>query len=223
MLLFAQRRGRWLWTAATIALCGLLLFNNGVYLPGQPTPRFFLEKGELARAAWWRAAFYFHLIGASVCLLAGLPLMFPAWTRRHPVAHRRLGELYINAVLWMGAPGGLLLAPVAKGGVWGTAGFAVAGVLWWATTWSGYVAIRRGDLDRHIREMLRSYSLALSAPAFRVFQVSLFVAGVGDELNYLVSLWLSVAFSLWLAETSWRRRPRHVVTGGAPSLLGATR
>jgi len=127
--------------------------------------------------------------------------MFPAWTRRHPAWHRRLGYVYLNAVLWMAAPSGLVLALVAKGGLWGTAGFAVAGVLWWHTTWSGYRAIRRGDVAAHVRAMVRSYSWALSAPAFRVIQTAVFLLGMEDAPSYVISLWLSIAASVWLAES----------------------
>ena len=127
--------------------------------------------------------------------------MFPEWTRRHPAWHRTLGYTYLNAVLWMAAPSGLALALTAKGGLWGTIGFALAGLLWWHTTWSGYRAIRRGDLPAHVRAMVRSYCWALSAPAFRIIQVVLFLFGLDDGSNYIVSLWLSIAASVWLAES----------------------
>ena len=201
MILYSGMRGAFWWTVATVAICGLVLFNNVIYFDGGPTPRFLLEKGDWARHPLWLAAFYFHVIGASVCLAVGLPLMIPSWTRRYPAWHRRLGYLYINAVLWMAAPTGLVMAPVAKGGWWGAAGFGLAGVLWWHSTWSGYRAIRHGNLAAHVRGMVRSYSLALSAPAFRVFQVLLFGCGLDDHTNYLVSLWLSIAASVWLAES----------------------
>jgi hypothetical protein len=54
--------------------------------------------------------------------------------------------------------------------------------------------------------MVRSYSLALSAPIFRAFQAALYLAGCDDDLNYIVSLWLSLAASVWLAESCLHRR-----------------
>jgi len=131
--------------------------------------------------------------------------MFPSWTRKHPACHRRLGYAYFNAVLWMAAPSGVALALTAKGGLVATAGFSLAGVLWWQSTWSGYRAIRRCDLSSHIRWMIRSYSWALSAPAFRAIQAALFMCGLPDGPNYVISLWLSIAVSVWLAESHIRR------------------
>lgn len=146
-----------------------------------PAPRFLLEKGALVRSPLWTTAFYFHVVGASTCLLVGLPLMFPYFTRRHPAWHRRLGYVYINTVLWLAAPAGLILAATAKGGWWGTIGFAFAGAWWWQTTWTGYRTILRRDLPAHIRAMIRSHTLALSAPSFRVSQALLYALGLDDE------------------------------------------
>jgi uncharacterized membrane protein len=208
MLLFAKWRGGQLWTIATIISCFGILVSSVIYftgsLPGRPggeTPRFLLEKGDWALQPWWLSTFYFHVIGASVCLIVGMPLMFPAWTARHPQWHRWLGYVYVNAVLWMAAPSGLVLSFTAKGGLLGTLGFGLAGLLWWYTTWSGYRAIRRGELITHIRAMIRSYSLALSAPAFRIIQIALYFGGLPDDVNYVASLWLSIAVSACLAES----------------------
>jgi hypothetical protein len=207
MLLFQQWPGAKVWTALTMAACAGILISNTVYFDGGATPRFLLEKGEWARTPWWLAAFYFHVIGASICLAAGTPLMFPAWTRRHPQWHRRLGYLYFCAVLWMAAPAGILLALAAKGGLWGSLAFLLAGIAWWGTTWFGYRAISRGEISAHIRAMVRSYSWALSAPAFRILQAALFACGWDDDSNYLLSLWLSLAVSVLLAESYlWRRQ-----------------
>src|SRR5262245_10113131 len=198
MLLYSGLRGARWWTVLTIGACAAIVVSNAIYFQNGATPRFLLEKGDLARAPWWLAAFYFHVVGASVCLASGIPLMFPRWTRIHPAGHRFLGYVYLNAVLWMAAPSGLVLALTAKGGLLGTSGFALAGILWWRSTWSGYRAIRQGRIRVHIRAMVRSYCWALSAPAFRAIQAALFLLGLEDGSNYVISLWLSIAVSSWL-------------------------
>jgi hypothetical protein len=208
MLLYSNLRGAKWWTALTVVACGGILVSNAIYFNGGATPRFLLEKGTWAQQPWWLAAFYFHIVGASLCLAAGTPLMFPQWTRQHPAWHRRLGYVYLTAVLWMAAPSGLALALVAKGGLAGTIGFGLAGVLWWHSTWQGYRAIRRGDLPTHVRAMVRSYCWALSAPAFRIIQIALFLCGVNADTNYIVSLWLSMAASVCLAESFLQRGRR---------------
>jgi uncharacterized membrane protein len=191
----------------TVGICALIVWNNHLYFDGGPKPRFFWEKGAIADAAWWKAAFYFHVVSASVCLLAGIPLMFPGWTKRHPQWHRRLGYLYINAVLWVAVPTGLILATVAKGGWLSSVGFGVAGLMLWRTTWVGYTAIRTGEITPHIRAMIRSYCWALTAPIFRLIQVALLPLEISDDANYIWSLWLSSAAAIMLAETClWRMK-----------------
>ena len=106
MVLFWRLPGARWWSVLTVALCALLLLSNVIYFDGGELPRFLLEKGSWANSPWWLAAFYCHVVAASVCLAAGTPLMFPAWTRRHPRWHRVLGYVYLNAVLWMAAPAG---------------------------------------------------------------------------------------------------------------------
>ena len=218
MILFAKLRGAGWWTALAATLCALTLASNAVYLDTATTPRFLLEKGGWAQTPWWLAAFYFHVAGASVCLAAGWPLMFPAWTMRHPAWHRVLGYLYFNAVLWMAAPAGLVLAATAKGGLLGAAGFLAAGLLWWQATWAGYRAIRHVDVAAHVRWMVRSYCWALSAPAFRAIQAALYFAGLDDGTNYVLSLWLSLAASALLAE-SYVLRHRQAPAHRGPSRL----
>jgi hypothetical protein len=219
MLLYSKQRCAKWWTILTVAACSAILLSNTVYFDGGPPPHFLLEKGDRARDPWWLAAFYFHVLGASICLAAGTPLMFPQWTRLYPAWHRRLGYVYLNAVLWVAAPSGLALALAAKGGLWGTTGFTLAGALWWQTTWSGYRAIGRGDIIAHVRAMVRSYSWALSAPAFRAIQAVLFLFGLDDAPNYIISLWLSIAASVWLAESCLyrsRRSAMQFVVGQSP-------
>lgn len=218
MLFFSGLRGARWWTVLTVAACAVLLLSNAIYFDGGATPRFLLEKRTLAHHPWWLAAFYFHIVGASICLAAGTPLMFPQWTLRNPLWHRVLGYVYLNAVLWVAAPTGIALSLTAKGGAWGTAGFALAGVLWWHSTWAGYQTIRRRDIAAHVRAMVRSYCWALSAPAFRIIQVALFLGGIEDGLNYIVSLWLSIAASVWLAESFlYRGRRRSVAFVTSPA------
>jgi hypothetical protein len=200
MFIFLGLRWRWLWATLTIALSALILVNNGIYLRGGPQPLFFVEKGSIAQMPVWRAAFYLHIVGASVCLATGIPLMFTRLLR-YRRTHHVLGYLYLNSVLWAAAPAGVVMAPFAKGGALGALAFGLMGILWWWTTWSGYVAIRRNDLAGHLRGMVRSYALALSAVTFRLFQAALFHLGMDDHTNYIVSLWLSFGASVWLGET----------------------
>ena len=201
VLLFSPWRGERICTVVTIMGAAGIPLSSMLYFTSDATPRFLLDKGHWADQPWWLATFYCHVVAASLSLLIGIPLMVPAWTRRHPAWHRLFGYAYVNAVLWLAAPTGFLLALTATGGLLGTLGFGLASVLWWHATWSGYRAIRRTDLPTHIAAMARSFAFALSAPAFRLIQIALSLGSLPDDVVYLVSLWTSVAVSVVLGET----------------------
>ena len=198
--LFRHIRFGIVFTIAVIGLAILVLANSAVYFQSAVTPAFFVEKLPISDDSLWRTAFYFHIVAASVCFVTGFPLFFPALLRFRRV-HFVLGYVYFNAVLWIAAPTGLMMSPFAKGGLLAAIGFAITGVAWWWTTWCGYKSIRRGDVQTHIRWMVRSFSIALSAVFFRVIQIGLGWIDVAPESNYIASIWLSLLASVCLAES----------------------
>ena len=118
--------------------------------------------------------------------------------------HAAVGYVYLNAVLWIAAPTGLIISPASKGGSIAAAGFLVTGLLWWYTTWMGYRTIRVKKRGAHVTWMIRSYSIALSAVWFRAIQI-LLAAGIPSIDNttiYIASVWLSLLASLLISEAS---------------------
>ncbi len=194
------------WVVAMIGRAGLIVWNSSEYFQSEYTPAFLVEKLPVSRNAIWLTAFRFHVISACVCFVVGFPLFFPSLLRFRRL-HFALGYIYFNAVLWVAAPTGLIMSPFAKGGLVAAAGFAVTGLAWWWTTWCGYAAIRRSDVPTHIRWMVRSFSIALSAVFFRMIQTGLGWMSVDPGLNYIASVWLSLLASVWLSEscigTNW--------------------
>lgn len=186
-------------TVATIWLSWSIAMNSLIYFQSAKPTAFFAEKGSLVESPIWICAFYWHITASCICLLAGAPLMIPAMLRYRQL-HRILGYLYFVLVLWIAAPTGLIMAPVAKGGLPGAVGFAVIGIGWWWTTWNGYQAIRKKEIKPHINWMIRSYSIALSAVTFRLFQIGLFYVGLEDTTNYILSIWLSLGTSVVMSE-----------------------
>jgi len=193
--------------AITIGLWAVIIANSLPYFSFRRDLPFLEEKGALVDDSLWRRCFYGHVLGAIVCAAAA-PFLF--WDRlrvRFPRAHRWLGRLYGVSVLGWAAPAGLVLAVHAKGGLAGQAGFLLLGLLWWGATARGVQAVVAGRVAEHRRWMIRSYSLALSAVSFRLYQIAFFVAGLSDEPNYVLSLWLSLASSLVAGEWIARRSP----------------
>lgn len=198
MFLYSKSRLKYVWIGISIWVSVLILLNAGVYFQKGPTPNFLLEKGELRHHPLWATAFYFHVIGACVCLATG-PFLMITKLIRYRRLHAVLGYAYLNAVLWVAGPTGLIISPVSKAGFWAALGFFVTGIFWWLSTWLGYRAIRANKLAEHIRWMVRSYSVALSAVWFRLIHYFLSYI-VEADTAYIWSVWLSFFLSLWISE-----------------------
>ena len=184
MYLFKNSRFAFVWTVTTIALIVLLVYNTLVYFQLGVRAEFLTEKGPLVKNRLWLTAFYFHVFSSCVVLLTGAILFFSSLLKYRRM-HLVLGYIYINIVLWIAAPTGLILSPVAKGGWPGALGFAVTGLAWWYTTWAGYRAIRQRRVNDHIAWMVRSWCLSLSAVTFRVLHIA-FCRGLraADQLRH---------------------------------------
>jgi hypothetical protein len=199
----ALRSSRWLLGAAgvvTLLLTGLIVLNTLPYYSFRTGFAFLAEKGPLAHVSWWRACFYTHITGGLVCLVIGPFMLWSGWLGRLPAAHRLLGRVYALAVLGWAGPAGLVLSTTSKGGLSGRGCFLLLCVLWVGATILGIRSILARRVADHRRWMVRSYALALSAVFFRIFQVGLYAAGLDDETNYVMSLWLSLAASLVAGE-----------------------
>ncbi|NND96467.1 MAG: DUF2306 domain-containing protein [Pirellulaceae bacterium] len=213
MFIFSKTYLRSVWVAITVVGTVSIWISATTYFRPGPTPLFLLEKGDLQDNVFWRTAFYFHVIGSCLCLAAG-PLLMIGRLIRWRSFHRVVGYFYLNSVLWVAAPCGLMISPNAKAGQMAAAGFLLTGVLWWTTTWLAYRSIRGGDLSSHIRWAVRSYAIALSAIAFRFIQLALsqniFGFQMDHDSNYIASVWLSLIVSVWISETCISR---HRISG----------
>ena len=208
MYLFKNSRFAFVWTVTTIALIVLLVYNTLVYFQLGVRAEFLTEKGPLVKNRLWLTAFYFHVFSSCVVLLTGAILFFSSLLKYRRM-HLVLGYIYINIVLWIAAPTGLILSPVAKGGWPGALGFAVTGLAWWYTTWAGYRAIRQRRVNDHIAWMVRSWCLSLSAVTFRVLHIAFFAVGFAPLTNYVMAIWFSLILNAWFAEVFIARNIPH--------------
>jgi len=165
--------------------------------------------------AFVQIAFYTHIVGGAVALVAG-PFQFWRGLRaRAPRVHRWTGRVYLVAVA-IGAVAGLIIAPWSRAGYVGFFGFGALAVLWSVTAWRAYRAIRHGDVPSHQAWMIRNYALTYAAVMLRVWLPLLLMAplllGQPWELDAaFANAYAAVPFLCWLpnlvfAEWLIRRR-----------------
>ena len=188
------------WWLAVAGLSAIVVLNTLPFYSFRADLPFLLEKAAAYRDPVWRVSFYLHITGGLVCLVSPLPLFSRVLLSRARWLHRRLGQLYTGSVLFVVVPTGLYMALYAKGGALGTAGFAANGAVMFYATLLGYRTIRRGQVDAHLRWMIRSYAMVLVALSFRILYIGFFWYGLPDATGYVSALWLSFFINLAGAE-----------------------
>lgn len=183
------------------ALAFLLFATTLVYWSFKPDVNFLLTKQDLVYQPLWRTAFYIHIFGGMLAIITG-PLQFiTRWRERYLSFHRATGKIYVSSIILIGAPTGLYMAFYATGGTPASLGFIVMSALWFYTTFMGLHTIRKGQVEKHKRWMIRSYAVTFSAVTLRLWVpiLSLYLT-MEHLLVIIVTAWISWLFNLVAAE-----------------------
>jgi uncharacterized membrane protein YozB (DUF420 family) len=169
-----------------------------------------------------------HVGFGSIALLSACLQIWPWFRRRHPIAHRRIGRVYVFAGV---LPAGAMALPMGIGTPFGPVARAsnvVMCSLWLAFTVTGWRMARQRRFFEHRRWMIRSFTLTASIITNRVWgplaylalAPSLATAFGGNEqlLRWTVagiSTWLGWVLPLLFAEW-WLERGALARGGYAP-------
>lgn len=195
-----------------IALFWIVILCIGVipYLNFNTHQAFLLIKQNAIKTGWYLPAFYCHIFGSSIILLAGF-FQFSKKVYNNKALHRALGKLYVFGVLFFAAPGAYVMTLFINRGTGVFISFLLQNTLWVAFTLAALLLIKKGQIDDHIKMMNRSYALAFGAVTLRfyIWLFSVFGNGVNFENNYLIIAFLSWVPNLILVEILFRygKRP----------------
>ncbi|HEY4325949.1 MAG TPA: DUF2306 domain-containing protein [Mucilaginibacter sp.] len=155
----------------------------------------FLEiKRAAVKTGWYLPAFYCHIIGSSIILLAGF-FQFSKRVYNNRPLHKALGKLYVFGVLFFSAPGAYVMTLFINRGPWVFISFFLQNTLWVIFTLSAWLLIKNRRVDEHVKMMRRSYALAFAAVTLRfyIWLFTVYGSGVGFENNYII-----IAFASWV-------------------------
>jgi hypothetical protein len=158
-------------------------------------------KHAAVKTGWYLPAFYCHIIGSSIILLAGF-FQFSKTVYNHRPLHKALGKLYVFGVLFFAAPGAYIMTLFVNRGTGVFISFLLQNTLWVTFTLAAWLLIMNGRVDDHVKMIRRSYALAFGAVTLR-FYIWLFTvlgSGVGFANNYLIIAFLSWVPNLLVAE-----------------------
>ncbi|MCA6362373.1 MAG: DUF2306 domain-containing protein [Bacteroidetes bacterium] len=164
-----------------------------------PEEGFLQIKQHVMHIGVWRAAFYAHVLTSLVLVFAGFTQFLPAGRFRK--LHRGMGKAYIIVLLCISGPAGLIMGVFANGGITSQLAFVLLALLWLYTTWRAYTAIRKGDIARHRKFMIRSFALTLSALTLRAWKFLIVFAFAPPPMDvYRIVAWLGWVPNLLIAE-----------------------
>ncbi|WP_449063139.1 DUF2306 domain-containing protein [Planomonospora algeriensis] len=181
-----------------------------------------------------QAAFYIHVVSASIALALG-PWQFSRRLRgRFRTAHRVIGRIYLGSIA-VGCASSLVMAPFNSAGMVGFFGFGALALLWGYTALRAYRAIRAGDPAGHQAWMIRNYALTYAAVTLRTWLGVLIMTqapfadmDAGFDAVF-ANAYHAVPFLCWLpniivAEWLIRRRglPSYRLQSGGPSAAAAS-
>jgi len=165
------------------------------------TSQFLSYKQAAIKTGFYLPAFYAHIFGSSVILLAGF-FQFSKKVYNNRPLHKALGKLYVFGVLFFAAPGAYIMTLFINRGTGVFISFFIQNTLWIVFTASAWVLVKNGRIDEHIRMMHRSYGLAFAAVTLRfyIWMFTVFGNGVNFANNYVIIAFLSWVPNLILVE-----------------------
>ena len=193
--------GKILWYVAffwIVILCAGTFFQ---YYDFKNNSTFLQIKQAAVKTGWYLPAFYCHIIGSSIILMAGF-FQFSKMVYNNRALHKVLGKFYVFGVLFFAAPGAYIMTLFVNRGTGVFISFLLQNTLWVIFTLAAWLLVMNGRIDNHVKMMRRSYALAFGAVTLR-FYIWLFTvlgSGVGFENNYLIIAFLSWVPNLLVAE-----------------------
>ncbi|MEP0984509.1 DUF2306 domain-containing protein [Ekhidna sp.] len=154
----------------------------------------------------WRIAFHMHFIGGAVALGLGWTQFLKNFRSQHLNLHRRIGYLYVIAIILVSSPAAFYMALYANGGFNNVVGFGMMALCWFTFTLAAFVKVKGKDIEAHERWMIRSFAVTLGAVTLRIFMPLMIIAGVSPSEAYQVIAWFCWVPNLFVAEWIIQRK-----------------
>jgi uncharacterized membrane protein len=186
----------------SLVFIGLMFYKTIPYFEFQYAKYFLSTKSDKTlNSAVFNTAFYTHISTAFLVILIGV-FQFNSYIINQKAAlHRFLGKVYVLILLGLAAPSGLILGVFANGGLVSKVGFILQSIVWFLYTLLAYLEIKKGNLQKHLDFMIKSYAITLAALSLRSesYLISSFFDTKPME-TYTTVVWLSWVGNLFIAE-----------------------
>ncbi|MDC7997713.1 DUF2306 domain-containing protein [Gilvibacter sediminis] len=156
-----------------LVIMALLAISTGLYpfifAFAKGAQGLFTTKPEaLLQTSWYVPMFMVHVLLGAVAIIAGSTQFFESWQRSYLKLHRTLGKIYVLTVIPSGLAG-FVAGFYATGAWYSKAGFICLAIGWIFTTVVAYTSIRKKEINKHKRWMMRSYAFCFAFVTFRIY------------------------------------------------------
>lgn len=178
-----------------------LTVNALTYLNFDPSYSFLKIKQQAVATGIYLPFYYFHVIIAGLILVAGFMQVSKWFRNRYLNLHRKAGYFYVFGILFLAAPGALVMSFFVDRGTPVLISFLLQCGLWFYCTTMAFVKIKNRDIAAHELWMWRSFSLTLAAITLRVYIFfSSFYFDLSQPMAYAIIAWASWVPNLLLVE-----------------------
>lgn len=182
--------------------CYLLILLSLPYIRFEAGVDFLSTKQLIYHIKIWRVSFYIHVFTSPIIILAGLFQFNRYVLRRWRKLHRTMGYIYIIDVLLVSGPAAFIMSMYANGGRITQISFVSLSILWILFTYLAFSAIKKGDSTKHVKWIIRSYALTLSAVTLRFYSYlfGYFKVDLPPQETYTILAYISWIPNLIFAE-----------------------
>jgi hypothetical protein len=204
-----RKAGRWLWALLFLAVFLFMAYIIIQYLLYSPKDAGAVSS-KLKDAAFpykpWVYILYVHILAGSTAFVTG-PFQFlktPAGKRAK--LHRRLGYVYVGAIV-PASLSGAYLSYYATGGPVAGFGFLTLDILWLSFTLIAIRKVFQKKFVSHQLWMIRSYAITFVFVTFRILLLPLTLIGqLSAPAAIPYSVWASLMLNLAVAQWIIRRK-----------------
>ncbi|MFC4618916.1 DUF2306 domain-containing protein [Camelliibacillus cellulosilyticus] len=148
----------------------------------------------------WLNVLHIHVIFACLAMIAGAINFTTKILRKHRVFHRINGYFYILSVAVVCGTSGYM-APYATGGRMSSMAFNLMNMIWLALTITAFVLIKRKQVNKHRKWMVRSYVFCFTNLFIHFLTVILNDGfGIQYETSYTSAVYATILLNVILAE-----------------------
>lgn len=156
------------------------------------------KSDQILNNIFWNTGFYTHIICGGIALLIGWTQFNEKLRIQNRILHRRIGIIYVISVL-LSSLSGIYIGFFATGGIVAAAGFISLGVVWFATTLTSFLSIKKGNILQHQKLMIYSYAACFAAVTLRIWLPILVILFKDFIFAYTIVAWLCWIPNLILA------------------------